>query len=146
VVVLEGDETLVEIHSEEAAPHFKGGCGFHPPVATCDSTGEVLVAELRLGNAGANCTVDQLVVVDRRIAAPEDVESATAAVTILPMSSVLCRYMPIRPVRSEASCRVYPTPLPPNAFQLKRAGGNSPESVGTTARPATRPPGVGAFS
>jgi len=67
-VVVDADATLVEIHSEdkeEAAPHFKGDFGLRPILATCDTTGEVLAAELRPGNAGADSAIDQLDPVDR---------------------------------------------------------------------------------
>ena len=81
-VVIDVDATLVEIHSEnkeEAAPHFKGGYGFHPVVATWDTTGEVLAAELRPGNAGANSAADQLDIVDRASRAVRDRASSAAA-------------------------------------------------------------------
>lgn len=70
-VVIDVDATLVEIHSEnkeDAAPHFKGGYGFHPMIATCDTTGETLAVSLRAGVAGANSAADHLAIVDAAIA------------------------------------------------------------------------------
>jgi hypothetical protein len=71
-VVLDVASSLVEIHSENkehAAPHFKGGYGFHPMLCFLDVTGEALAGVLRAGNAAANSGADQLAVVDAAIAA-----------------------------------------------------------------------------
>ena len=69
LLVVDIDSTLVEIHSENkqgAAPHFKGGCGFHPMV--CSTTdGEPLWGMLRPGNAAANSIDDHLCVLDGAI-------------------------------------------------------------------------------
>ena len=69
LLVVDIDSTLVEIHSENkdgAAPHFKGGYGFHPMV--CSTTdGEPLWGMLRPGNAAANSIADHLCVLDRAI-------------------------------------------------------------------------------
>jgi hypothetical protein len=66
-VVLDLDASLVEIHSENkqgAAPHFKGGYGFHPLFCFADATGEALAGHLRPGNASANDVADLLSVLD----------------------------------------------------------------------------------
>ena len=66
-VILDLDASLVEIHSENkqgAAPHFKGGYGFHPLFCFADATGEALAGELRPGNASANDVTDLLRVLD----------------------------------------------------------------------------------
>ena len=71
-VVLDIDATLAEIHSEnkeQAAPHYKGGFGFHPMLCFADATGEALSGLLRPGNAGANDATDHLSVLDAAIAA-----------------------------------------------------------------------------
>ncbi len=66
-VILDLDASLVEIHSENkqgAAPHFKGGYGFHPLFCFADATGEALAGHLRSGNASANDVTDLLRVLD----------------------------------------------------------------------------------
>ena len=66
-VILDLDASLVEIHSENkqgAAPHFKGGYGFHPLFCFADATGEALSGQLRSGNAAANDVADLLEVLD----------------------------------------------------------------------------------
>jgi hypothetical protein len=66
-VILDLDASLVEIHSENkqgAAPHFKGGYGFHPLFCFVDATGEALAGLLRAGNATANDVTDLLSVLD----------------------------------------------------------------------------------
>jgi hypothetical protein len=70
-VIVDLDASLVEIHSENkdgAAPHFKGGYGFHPMLCFADATGEALAGELRPGNATANDAADLLGILDRGIA------------------------------------------------------------------------------
>jgi hypothetical protein len=70
-VIVDLDASLVEIHSENrdgAAPHFKGGYGFHPMMCFADATGEALAGELRPGNAAANDSADLLGILDRGIA------------------------------------------------------------------------------
>jgi hypothetical protein len=70
-VVLDIDASLVEIHSEnkeEAAPTYKGGCGFHPLFCFADQTGETLDALLRPGNAGADTVADHVAALDEAIA------------------------------------------------------------------------------
>jgi len=62
-VILDLDASLVEIHSENkqgAAPHFKGGYGFHPLFCFADGTGDALASHLRPGNAAANDVTDLL--------------------------------------------------------------------------------------
>ena len=69
-VVLDIDASLVEIHSENkegAAPHYKGGYGFHPMLCFADATGEALAGVLRPGNAGANTVADHVTVLDDAI-------------------------------------------------------------------------------
>ena len=66
-VILDLDASLVEIHSENkqgAAPHFKGGYGFHPLFCFADANGEALAGHLRAGNATANDVADLLGVLD----------------------------------------------------------------------------------
>ena len=70
-VVLDIDASLHEVHSEnkaEAAPHYKGGYGFHPIYCFADATGEALGVLLRPGNAGANNIADHVTVLDQAIA------------------------------------------------------------------------------
>ncbi len=71
-LVLDVDASLFEVHSENkegAAPHFKGGFGFHPMLVFAEPAGVPLAARLRPGNATANDAADQLAVVDDAIAA-----------------------------------------------------------------------------
>jgi hypothetical protein len=53
--VLDVDATVVKCHSDKksAAPHFKGGFGFHPISVWLDNANEALAGLLRPGNAGA---------------------------------------------------------------------------------------------
>ena len=69
-LVLDFDAHLVECHTEKegAAPHRKGGFGFHPLVCWLDATGEALAGILRPGNAGANNADDHVTVLDRALA------------------------------------------------------------------------------
>ena len=69
-VLLDIDATILEVHSENkegAAPHFKGGFGFHPMLCFADATGEVLSGVLRAGNATANTITDHVNVLDAAI-------------------------------------------------------------------------------
>jgi hypothetical protein len=70
VMVLDVDATIVVCHSEKesAAPTFKGSFGFHPIGVWCDNTTELLAAQLRPGNAGANTTADHIDVLAAAIA------------------------------------------------------------------------------
>jgi hypothetical protein len=65
-LVLDADATLVECHSEkeQAAPHFKGGFGYHPILVWLDNTNEALAGVLRAGNAGANTAADLATALD----------------------------------------------------------------------------------
>jgi hypothetical protein len=75
-VTLDFDAQLLECHSEKdgAAPHRKGGFGFHPLHCFLDETGEHLAAVLRPGNAGANTAADHVAVLDAALAQlPDDV-------------------------------------------------------------------------
>jgi Transposase DDE domain group 1 len=69
-LVLDVDATLVECHSEKqsAAPHFKGGFGYHPILVWLDNTNEALAGLLRPGNAGANTAADHIRVLDAAVA------------------------------------------------------------------------------
>jgi hypothetical protein len=65
-ITLDFDAQLLECHSEKegAAPHRKGGFGFHPLHCFLDETGEHLAALLRPGNAGANTAADHVAVLE----------------------------------------------------------------------------------
>ena len=68
-LVVDVDSTLVEVHSqskEGAAPHFKGGYGFHPMVCST-ADGEPLWIKQRPGNAAANDIADHLEVIDAAV-------------------------------------------------------------------------------
>ena len=68
-LVVDIDSTLVEVHSQTkagAAPHFKGGFGFHPMVCSTGE-GEPLWGMLRPGNAAANSIDDHLRVLEGAI-------------------------------------------------------------------------------
>lgn len=69
-VVIDLDATLVEAHTEKdrAAPHYKGGYGFHPLLAYLDNTGEALAGVLRPGNANANDAADHVRVLELALA------------------------------------------------------------------------------
>ena len=69
-LVLDFDAHLLECHSEKegAAPHRKGGFGFHPLLCWLDATGEALAGLLRPGNAGANDAADHVAVLDLALA------------------------------------------------------------------------------
>src|SRR5665213_3169345 len=70
-LVIDFDATLLTSYSEkqDAAPTYKGGFGFHPLGAWCDTTTEPLAAMLRPGNAGSNDADDHLELLDQAIAA-----------------------------------------------------------------------------
>jgi hypothetical protein len=70
-ITIDFDATLVTSHSEkqDARPTYKGGFGFHPLGAWCDTTSEPLGAIFRPGNAGANDADDHLELLDQVIAA-----------------------------------------------------------------------------
>lgn len=70
-LVIDFDATLVTAHSDkqDVAPTYKGGYGFHPIGAWCDTTNEPLAAILRPGNAGANNADDHLELLDQALAA-----------------------------------------------------------------------------
>ena len=71
VIVIRIDASLVESHSDKqhAAGNFKGGYGFHPLLAWCDNTGELLAVIARPGNAGSNTAADHIAIIDAAIAA-----------------------------------------------------------------------------
>jgi Transposase DDE domain group 1 len=73
-ITLDFDAQLLECHTEKegAAPHRKGGFGFHPLHCFLDETGEHLAAILRPGNAGANTAADHVQVLDAALAQPPD--------------------------------------------------------------------------
>ena len=53
---------------EQAAPTFKHTFGYHPMLAFCDNTGELLATQLRCGNAGSNTAADHITVLDAVLA------------------------------------------------------------------------------
>ena len=69
-VVLDIDATLVEVHSDKqsAAPHYKGGFGFHPMLCFLDNTNEALSGILRPGRAGSNTAADHIQVLSLALA------------------------------------------------------------------------------
>ncbi len=69
-VTLDFDAQLLECHTEKAmaAPHRKGGFGFHPLHCFLDETGEHLAGRLRPGNAGANTAADHIAVLEEALA------------------------------------------------------------------------------
>ncbi len=69
-IVIRLDASLVLAHSDKAGARgtWKGTYGFHPLLATCDNTGELLVVMLREGNAGSNTGADHVKVLDAAIA------------------------------------------------------------------------------
>jgi hypothetical protein len=69
-VVIRLDASIVTAHSDKigAKGTFKGTYGYHPLLAVCDNTGELLVALLRPGNAGSNTGSDHVKVLDAAIA------------------------------------------------------------------------------
>ncbi|MBI1758334.1 MAG: transposase [Actinobacteria bacterium] len=69
-VVIRLDASIVIAHSDKigAKGTFKGTYGHHPLLATCDNTGELLVALLRPGNAGSDTGTDHVTVLDAAIA------------------------------------------------------------------------------
>ncbi|MBW3576159.1 MAG: IS1380 family transposase [Actinobacteria bacterium] len=74
-LILDVDASVFEVHSENkegAAPHFKGGFGFHPLFVFAEPVGVPLAGRLRPGNANANNATDQLQVIDDAIAALPD--------------------------------------------------------------------------
>ena len=77
-LVLDIDSTLVEVHSENkqgAAPHYKGGFGFHPMICSTGD-GEPLWAKLRPGNAAANDIADHIEVLDAAISVLPEADAA----------------------------------------------------------------------
>jgi hypothetical protein len=74
LVIIDGDGTLLDAHSEkeQAAPTFKRGFGFHPLLAYIDhgptGTGEAAAVVLRPGNAGANTAADQIALIGLALA------------------------------------------------------------------------------
>jgi hypothetical protein len=70
-VVIRIDASLITAHSDkqQAAGNFKGGYGFHPLLAWCDNTGELLAVIARPGNAGSNTAADHIAIIDAAIAA-----------------------------------------------------------------------------
>jgi hypothetical protein len=69
-LTLDFDAQLLECHTEKesAAPHRKGGFGFHPLHCFLDETGEHLAGRLRPGNAGSNTAADHVAVLDAALA------------------------------------------------------------------------------
>lgn len=71
VIAIRLDATLVNSYSDKelAAGNFKGGYGFHPLLAWCDNTGELLAFIVRTGSAGSNTADDHINIIDAAIAA-----------------------------------------------------------------------------
>lgn len=71
VVCIRIDASLIDSHSNKqyAAGNFKGSFGFHPLLAWCDNTGELLAFIARPGNAGSNTAADHIEIIDAAIAA-----------------------------------------------------------------------------
>ena len=71
MIVIRIDASLIASHSDKqcAAGNFKGGYGFHPLLAWCDNTGELLAVIARPGNAGSNTATDHIAIIDAAIAA-----------------------------------------------------------------------------
>jgi Transposase DDE domain group 1 len=71
VIVIRIDASLIDSHSDKqhAAGNFKGGYGFHPLMAWCDNTGELLAIIPRPGNAGSNTAADHIAIIDAAITA-----------------------------------------------------------------------------
>jgi Transposase DDE domain group 1 len=69
-ITLDFDAQLLECHTEKegAAPHRKGGFGFHPLRCFLDETGEHLAGLLRAGNAGSNTAADHVWVLEAALA------------------------------------------------------------------------------
>jgi hypothetical protein len=69
--VIDSDATPVACASEKegaAGTYKKGVFGLCPLLAFCDNTGEMLAAELRPGDAGANDTTDNIAIFDAAVA------------------------------------------------------------------------------
>lgn len=71
MIVIRIDASLIAAHSDKqhAAENFKGGYGFHPLLAWCDNTGELLAFITCPGNAGSNTAADHIEIIDAAIAA-----------------------------------------------------------------------------
>jgi hypothetical protein len=69
-VVIDVDASLLLAHSEKenATPTYKHTFGFHPLLATCDNTNELLTVKLRPGNAGSNTAADHVEVLTDALA------------------------------------------------------------------------------
>lgn len=69
-VVIDVDASLLLAHSEKenATPTYKRTFGFHPLLATCDNTNELLTVKLRPGNAGSNTAADHVEVLTDALA------------------------------------------------------------------------------
>jgi hypothetical protein len=74
VLVIDDDATIVVTHSvkERTAATFKHTFGYHPMLAFCDNTNEVLAGMLRPGNAGANTATDHIALLDAALAQVPD--------------------------------------------------------------------------
>ena len=83
-LVLDVDATLIECHSEKesAAPHFKGGFGFHPILVWLDNTNEALAGLLRAGNAGANTAADHIAALDAALEQIPDAHRQTTPILV----------------------------------------------------------------
>lgn len=61
-IVIDIDASVVPVHSdkEEATPTLKKTFGYHPPLALCDNTGELLASLMLPGRAGSNTATDHI--------------------------------------------------------------------------------------
>jgi hypothetical protein len=83
-LVIDLDASIVVCHSEkeQAAPTFKRTFGYHPMLAFCDNTGELLAAQLRRGNAGSNTAADHIAVLDAALAQVLDAHRHGTAILV----------------------------------------------------------------
>jgi hypothetical protein len=61
------DVTLIEVHSQHAIAHYKGGFGYHPLLYFLDNTTEALAWILRPGRAESNTAADHITVLDQAL-------------------------------------------------------------------------------
>lgn len=71
VIVIRINASLIGAYSDRqcAAGNVKVGYGFHPLLAWCENTGELLAVICRPGNAGSNTAADHIAIIDAAIAA-----------------------------------------------------------------------------
>jgi Transposase DDE domain group 1 len=120
VVVIRIDASLVASHSEKqhAAGNFKGGYGFHPLLAWCDSTGELLAVICRPGNAGSNTAADHIAIID----CPPLIDSKQQ-----------CKLPRSAPTKAFRTCR-------------RRSSRNTPQTSNSRASPVEVPDTVASYA